>query len=216
MAFGEGDDQALTEERRPLAPKIEEPNALGPPEAAAGVGGSASRDSRVFPGASGSVAVAAAEAGSTGQKRAITASVTGRVGHQLHQRLRPSSSLLAKKDAAIAAVARPETAGNAARAIAEAAAAAAAASRGRRSGRPLVGRSGSLSRLKTTAGAPGMRVLLPGQGARDYASLLKGSGTLRGRELEARVATAEAEVGYTFMGLLRKKNQGMFEGWVWV
>ncbi|CAM9913928.1 unnamed protein product [Ectocarpus fasciculatus] len=38
-----------------------------------------------------------------------------------------------------------------------------------------------------------MRVLLPGEGARDYSSLLRGSEALRGRELEARVATAEAE-----------------------
>ncbi|CAN0071419.1 unnamed protein product [Ectocarpus sp. 4 AP-2014] len=38
-----------------------------------------------------------------------------------------------------------------------------------------------------------MRVLLPGEGARDYSSLLRGSDALRGRELEARVATAEAE-----------------------
>lgn len=55
--------------------------------------------------------------------------------------------------------------------------------------------SSSCSRFKNTVGAGGgMRVLLPGEGARDYSSLLRGSESLRGRELEARVATAEAEV----------------------
>ncbi|CAM9573635.1 unnamed protein product [Discosporangium mesarthrocarpum] len=39
------------------------------------------------------------------------------------------------------------------------------------------------------------KVLLAGEGARDYSSLLKGAGVTRGRELEARAATAEAEVG---------------------
>ncbi|CBJ26969.1 hypothetical protein Esi_0051_0052 [Ectocarpus siliculosus] len=54
--------------------------------------------------------------------------------------------------------------------------------------------SSSCSRFKNTAVAGGgMRVLLPGEGARDYSSLLRGSEALRGRELEARVATAEAE-----------------------
>jgi len=52
--------------------------------------------------------------------------------------------------------------------------------------------------LKNRFGGGGMRVLLPGQGARDYSSLLKGTETLRGRELEARMATAEAEVGRRF------------------
>lgn len=42
---------------------------------------------------------------------------------------------------------------------------------------------------------PGMmRVLLPGEGARDYAALFKGSETLRIRDLVSRAATAEAEV----------------------
>lgn len=40
----------------------------------------------------------------------------------------------------------------------------------------------------------GMRVLLPGQGARDYASLLKGSESFKRRELESRAVTAEAQV----------------------
>lgn len=40
----------------------------------------------------------------------------------------------------------------------------------------------------------GMRVLLPGEGARDYSSLLKGTGELKAKDLEARAATAEAEV----------------------
>ena len=40
----------------------------------------------------------------------------------------------------------------------------------------------------------GRRVLLPGKGARDYTSLLKGTEALRMRELESRAATAEAEV----------------------
>lgn len=139
----------------------------------------------------------------------MTASAPGRVASQQnhrhhHQHLRPASSLLAKKDAAIAAAAaaRPEsTTGQAAHP------AASASSLGRRrrssNGRALPGaawgcRTDGSSRAKTAkaAAAAGIRVLLPGQGARDYASLLRGSGTSRGRELEARVATAEAEVGY--------------------
>eukprot|EP00752_Nemacystus_decipiens_P007835 g7000.t1 len=197
VAFGKGDDEATAEEQRPLALRTAEPNSWASHGAAAGAGGSAGGDSPTLPGASGSAAAAAGAAGSTGPKRAITASTTAKAGRlqqqQQHQRLRPSSSLLAKKDAAIAAVARPETTGKAAARLTSTASAAAAAGLGRRSGRPRAGRPGSLTRLNTTAGAPGMRVLLPGQGARDYASLLKGSGTVRGRELEARVATAEAE-----------------------
>lgn len=197
--FGESGDEVASDERRPLAPKPEEPNALASPEAAGGAGGSTSGDARIMPGAPGSAAAAATGAGAAGMKRAMTASAAGHLQQQ-NQRLRPSSSLLAKKDAAIAAVAQPETSGKAARPTASAGAGAPApapaSSLGRRSsGSLLAGRSGSLSRLKTKAGAPGMRVLLPGQGARDYASLLKGSATLRGRELEERVATAEAEVG---------------------
>lgn len=44
------------------------------------------------------------------------------------------------------------------------------------------------------ASSRGARVLLPGEGARSYSSLLKGIDSVRGRELESRVATAEAEV----------------------
>eukprot|EP00903_Cladosiphon_okamuranus_P020583 g18894.t1 len=176
--FAGGGDEAVTEERRPLAPKPEEPNALASPEAAEGAGGCTRGDTRDFP---------AVSSGSAGLKRPMT----GSAGHlqQQNQRLRPSSSLLAKKDAAMAG---PETAGKAARPTASAWAAGSRLGR-RRSGGLLAGRSDSLGRLKTKAGAPGMRVLLPGQGARDYASLLKGSATLKGRELEERVATAEAE-----------------------
>lgn len=55
---------------------------------------------------------------------------------------------------------------------------------------------------------PGMmRVLLPGEGARDYASLLKGSEALRVRELESRAATAEAEV-MTMKGVLLLRGGG--------
>lgn len=43
----------------------------------------------------------------------------------------------------------------------------------------------------------GMRVLLPGEGARDYSSLLKGAERLKGQVLESRVATAEAAVRRT-------------------
>lgn len=39
-----------------------------------------------------------------------------------------------------------------------------------------------------------MRALLPGEGARSYSSLLRGFDSMRERELEARAATAEAEV----------------------
>lgn len=42
----------------------------------------------------------------------------------------------------------------------------------------------------------GMRVLLPGEGARDYLSLSKGAEALRNREMESRAATAEAQVRY--------------------
>lgn len=193
--FGEG-DEGVTEERwQPPPPASGEPNALASPEAAAGASGVTGRDTRDFPGALGSAAAEAAEAaeaGPAGMNRRTTASTAGRAGHQ-HQNLRPYSPLLVKRDAALGAVARPETAG-------KTAAVAVPSSLGRsNSSRVLAGaggcRTGSLNRLKTKAGGTGMRVLLPGQGARDYASLLKGSGTLRGRELEARVATAEAEVG---------------------
>lgn len=44
------------------------------------------------------------------------------------------------------------------------------------------------------ASSRGARVLLPGEGARNYSSLMKGLDSVRGRELESRVATAEAEV----------------------
>lgn len=199
--FGES-DEAATEEQRQSAPTTDEPAALTSPEAAEAVvrvGAPAGRDARAFPGASGSAAaavVAGAEPRSAGLKRAMTASAAENAGHP---RLpRPSSSLLAKKDAAIAAAAGPETARRAAQPVGTATGAGAASSFGRRrsDGGLLAGRggcrAGGVSRLKTKSG---MRVLLPGQGARDYASLLKGSGTLRGRELEARVATAEAEVG---------------------
>lgn len=57
--------------------------------------------------------------------------------------------------------------------------------------------SSGLKRNRSSGGGrskSGVRVLLPGEGARDYASLLKGAEALKAREMESRAATAEAEV----------------------
>lgn len=63
-------------------------------------------------------------------------------------------------------------------------------------------RSRTPSMGKRAGMKPGMmRVLLPGEGARDYASLLKGSETRRVKDLESRAATAEAQV-MTIMGVI--------------
>ena len=55
-----------------------------------------------------------------------------------------------------------------------------------------------------------MRVLLPGEGARDYSALLRGAETLKGRELESRAATAEAEARFFFNVVLTLG--GLFPG----
>lgn len=137
----------------------------------------------------GTSAAVAAAAGPAGLGRAVVSA------EGVEQQRQSVSSLPARHG--VATGVSPETSGNTARP----AALSAASGLRRSSGRLLTwgggGRPGGSVRTSKNKilGASGMRVLMPGEGARDYSSLLKGSESVRGRGLEARVATAEAEVG---------------------
>lgn len=157
-------------------------------------------------------AAAAAPVGPAGLRRAVT-TTAAEGGAEEQQQQQPqqqqprqgprSTPLLPARHGVATAGARPETSGHTTRPAAAAAVSAASGlPRRRGSGGPLT-RGGGGSRTGGCVGrfknsklrGSGVRVLMPGEGARDYSSLLKGSGSVRGRELEARVATAEAEVG---------------------
>ncbi len=186
-----------------LAPETEKETARPPPDPAGGedIGGlaAAAATAAAAAAAVGGAPSATVQELPAGSKRAVTASTAdwGRDQHEKHQQQQgkpPISSPVPARTGgpASAPTSNLQPAGKKQTRPPPAIASAAGLRRGGR--RTVTGGGASGYGLKKRPEGLGMRVLLPGQGARDYSSLLKGTGTLRGRELEARMATAEAEV----------------------